>query len=71
MISYNKSFIKTELEPGDPMPENIEIEEGWSNGGFKYSGYVGIKYMMTKHLGLFGEIGYGASIINLGLTSKF
>ena len=69
MISYNYSDISTELEPGDKMPENIEIET--DNGGIKYSGYVGMKYMMTKHLGLFGEVGYGASLINLGVTSKF
>ena len=69
MLSYNYSNITTDLKPGDKMPENIEIEK--DNGGFKYSGYIGLKYMMTKHLGVFGEIGYGASLINLGLTSKF
>ncbi len=68
MVSYNFSDITTLLEPGDKMPENIEIEE--DNGGFKYSGYVGLKYMFTKHFGAFGEIGYGASVINLGITAK-
>lgn len=70
MVSYNYSKITTQLEPGDKMPEDIIIDEK-DNGGFKYSGYVGLKYMMTKHIGAFGEIGYGASIINLGVTTKF
>ena len=69
MISYNYSDITTELKPGDKMPENIEIEK--DNGGFKYSGYIGLKYMATKRFGIFGEVGYGVSLINLGLTSKF
>lgn len=69
MISYNFSKI-TKLDPDIERINGIEIEDG-NNGGFKYSGYVGLKYMMTKHLGLFGEIGYGASLINLGITSKF
>jgi len=69
MVSYHVSDVQ-KLDPNIDRVEGIIIEEG-KNGGWKYSGYVGMKYMMTKHFGLFGEIGFGASLINLGLTSKF
>lgn len=69
MISYNISDVQ-KLDPTIDRIEGIIIEEG-RQGGVKFSGYVGMKYMVTKHLGFFGEIGYGASLLNLGLTSKF
>lgn len=69
MISYHVSDVQ-KLDPTVDRVEGIIIEEG-TNDGVKYSGYVGMKYMMTKHFGVFGEIGYGASLINVGLTSKF
>ncbi|MFK7807044.1 MAG: hypothetical protein AB8F74_04500 [Saprospiraceae bacterium] len=69
MVSYQISDVQ-KLDPDVNSVEGIIIREGVS-GSWKYSGYVGLKYMMTKHFGLFGEIGYAASLVTVGLTSKF
>ncbi len=70
MVAYNFSQIDTNIDPDDPQPEGVQIKDE-DNGVFTYSGYVGVKYMMTKHIGLFGEIGHGASIISFGINTKF
>jgi hypothetical protein len=69
MLSYNISDVQ-KLDPDIDRIEGIIIDEG-RQGGFKYSGYLGVKYMVTEHFGLFGEVGYGASLLSVGLTSKF
>jgi hypothetical protein len=33
--------------------------------------YVGGRYLFTDHIGAFAELGYGVSILNLGLAVKF
>lgn len=40
-------------------------------GGFQFAFYVGTRYYLTQHFGLFAELGYGTSILNLGFTYKF
>jgi hypothetical protein len=41
------------------------------NGSMLYAGFVGANFYPTKHVGLFGEIGYGVSLLNAGITLKF
>ncbi|HHS95035.1 MAG TPA: hypothetical protein ENJ45_00475 [Phaeodactylibacter sp.] len=69
MLGYSFSDV-SKLNPDVDRVEGIIIREGLHKT-FTYSGYVGLKYMLTKHFGIFGEIGYGASLVNIGLTSKF
>ncbi len=70
MLGVTKSNIDTNILPGDPQPEGVEIDYD-PKTKMTYSGYLGLKYMMTKHVGLYGEIGYGASLITFGVTTKF
>jgi Outer membrane protein beta-barrel domain len=69
MLSYNVSDVQ-KFDPNCDRILDIIIEEG-RQGKFIFSGYVGMKYMITEHYGMFGEVGYGASLMTLGLTSKF
>ena len=39
--------------------------------GFIWSVFVGARYRFTKHVGIFGELGYGIVIFNAGLNIKF
>jgi hypothetical protein len=41
------------------------------SSGFTGSGFIGARYYFTKSLGAFAEVGYGFSILNLGLSLKF
>jgi len=68
MFGYTISKIDTNVDIENESVDGIMVEEG---GKFTYSGYVGLKYMMTKHFGIYGEIGYGVSLISFGITSKF
>ncbi len=39
-------------------------------GGIAYSGFVGARYHFGDKFGVFGEVGYGIALLNLGLTLK-
>jgi len=67
MLGYNFSRIKTDIENPVHRPEGIEIKNA---SLITYSGFIGLKYITTSKLGFFGEIGYGASIVNLGLCYR-
>lgn len=41
------------------------------NGGLTYSGFVGARYYFSPTFGVFGELGYGISYLNIGITMKF
>ena len=68
MLGYNFSKIDSNIENPAHRPENIEIEE---KSLVTYSGFIGLKYFVTPKVGLYGEIGYGASLINLGASYRF
>ena len=38
--------------------------------GFVYSGFIGVTGFVTDRIGLFGEVGYGISLINAGVKTK-
>lgn len=40
-------------------------------GGFFWSIYGGARYHFTNRFGVFGELGYGVSYLNAGVTFKF
>ena len=67
MLGYNFSRISTNItDPGD-RPEGIVIEEG---NLITYSGFIGLKYITPSKLGFYGEVGYGASLVTIGLTYR-
>ncbi len=63
LLGYNIASVKIENEiPGAPEPD--------AAGGFAYSLFAGARYHFSEKIGVFGEVGYGISILNLGLTVK-
>lgn len=42
-----------------------------AGGGFTYSFFAGGRYYFTENIGAFAEVGYGISILNVGLCAKF
>jgi hypothetical protein len=67
MLGYNFSRISTNISDPKDQPEGILIEEG---NLITYSGFIGLKYITPSKLGFYGEIGYGASLITIGLTYR-
>ncbi|MBK6948331.1 MAG: outer membrane beta-barrel protein [Haliscomenobacter sp.] len=41
-----------------------------SIGGFGWSGHLGTRYQVSDNLRLFGELGYGISVLQLGISLK-
>jgi hypothetical protein len=67
MLGYNFSRIDTNIEEVKDRPEGVLIEEG---NLVTYSGYIGLKYITPSKLGFYGEIGYGASLVTVGLSYR-
>ncbi len=67
MLGYNFSKIDTNIEDVKDRPEGILIKEG---NLVTYSGYIGLKYITPSKLGFYGEIGYGASLVTVGLSYR-
>lgn len=63
LLGYNISSVSIENSiAGAPERD--------AGGGFTYSIFAGARYHFTDKIGAFGEIGYGISVLNLGLTVK-
>lgn len=68
MLGYNFSKIDTNITDPLSRPEGITIED--KSNLMTYSGYMGIRYAASEQLGFYGELGYGASLVNLGLSFR-
>lgn len=44
---------------------NVDIK------GITYTGFVGARHSFTDQLGVYGELGYGVALLNIGLLYKF
>ncbi len=67
MLGFNWSKAKyTSTDPYHPYAYNYKT----SGIGLAYSVFAGCRYRFTDNLGVFGELGYGVSILNIGLTYK-
>ncbi len=65
MLSYNDlSFSYSDNQGGAYSGSNYGSAVG-------FTGFVGAKYFFAGDLGAFAEIGYGVSILNIGLSYKF
>ncbi|OQP46238.1 hypothetical protein A4H97_31235 [Niastella yeongjuensis] len=67
MLSYNILSYKYSDNAGN----NGFHAAGSYNSGLGLSAFVGGRYLFTEHIGAFAELGYGVSILNLGLAIKF
>lgn len=69
MVGYNFSINESDnLETGGRL-EGIVVDDYADIVIF--SGHIGAKYLFSEHLGIFGEVGYGVSLINVGVTTRF
>ncbi len=55
----------TTLVPGEQRFPRPKIRKG-----LIYSGYLGATAFVSNRIGIFGEIGYGISLVNLGIKTK-
>lgn len=65
MLGYNLASAKFD---GDEALEALVIEP--TVGGFSWGVTVGGRYHFTDNFGAFLELGYGLSVVNVGLTMK-
>lgn len=65
LLGYNIASAKFD---GDPALEALVTEP--SVGGLAWGITAGARYHFTDNLGAFAELGYGVSVINVGLTYK-
>ena len=69
MVGYNFSINESDnLDAGGRL-EGIVVDDYADIVIF--SGHIGAKYLMTEHFGIFGEVGYGVSLVNFGVTTRF
>lgn len=67
LLGYNIASVN--LETNDNSIENSIPKV--NAGGVAWSAFLGARYRFSPKMGLFGELGYGISILNLGLNLKF
>lgn len=76
MLAYNKAFVnETIYENGDTespidAPSNKPTTFKPSGSKVLFSGFIGATYFVKPKLGIYGEIGYGVSLVNVGVAFK-
>ncbi len=68
MIGYTVANLDTDIDRR-LLAENVETED-LGKSQVTYSGFMGVKYLMTDNLGFYGEFGFGMSLMNVGLVFK-
>ncbi len=63
MLGYNVATVKYEGPGAAPVSPSV--------GGIAYSAFVGARYHFGDSFGVFGELGYGIALLNVGVTMKF
>ncbi|HET6252791.1 MAG TPA: hypothetical protein VFE32_01890 [Puia sp.] len=67
MIAYDNLSFSYSDNAGNSYAGNI----GSYNSGLGVSIFAGARYYFAGNLGVFGELGYGVSILGVGLSYKF
>jgi hypothetical protein len=72
MLGYDMANIEESID-GQPKSKGDEpsfIRPEGDNNSLIYSAFIGAAYYPKNNLGFFGEVGYGNSLLNLGLTYR-
>ena len=69
-LMLGNDFAKDSYSTNSQCPYHQEYMSR-SYGGGVASLFVGARYRFTNHVGIFGELGYGISMLNIGLNLKF
>ena len=67
-LSYNFSNIEVIEGNMDILADHMGIKP--RSGKFSASAFLGSRYEITKHLGIFGELGFGISILTMGVSCR-
>ena len=73
MAGYNIAAVDQNVisEEGNGIKyEDGPLFSGPARNKFTFSGFLGAAYFPKQNLGIFGELGYGNSILNFGLSYK-
>lgn len=80
MLGYYLPFVEEQVTTLSPGQEPVELGGPSSNKPYKYapatakvvySGFVGASYLLNKRIGVFGEVGYGVSLLTTGVQLKW
>jgi len=66
MLSYN--IVSYSYKDNDP---NYDYDAGVAASSFGLTGYVGSRYYFSEKFAAYAELGYGVSVLNLGVSLKF
>ena len=69
MIGYNMPNVSSEKVSEKSNSDGPSFSRPAENE-FTYSAFVGASYYPVKNLGVFAEIGYGISLLNMGVSLK-
>jgi hypothetical protein len=69
-LLLGNDFAHSSYYTNSPYPEHVAYSEQ-SYGGVVLSLHAGIRYHLTNHFGLFAELGYGITYLNVGVNFKF
>lgn len=67
MLSYN--IVSYSYTDNDPSNDGYGVDA--ASSGLDFSIYAGGRYYFSDNLGVFAELGYGISTLNLGVSYKF
>ncbi len=72
LLGYNTADVSQSAFDGDDeKSEQPQPSYSRPNGDrFSFSGFVGSAYFPGERLGIFGEVGFGISILNVGVQYK-
>ncbi|MCP3933248.1 MAG: porin family protein [Bacteroidetes bacterium] len=68
LLIYNHSKVEIKDEKLATLSRHLGIKP--RSGTLTYSGFIGSRYALGKNLSLYGEIGYGISLISLGVSYR-
>lgn len=67
-LAYAHSRVRMLEGQLEKAREEKGIQE--SSGRLLYSGFLGGRYSFTPRIGMFGELGFGASLVSLGMSVR-
>jgi hypothetical protein len=69
-LMLGNDFAHESYSTTSPCSDHIRYNDV-PYGGFFWSLYGGARYRFTNRFGVFGELGYGVSYLNIGVNFKF
>lgn len=69
-LMLGANFVKYTYTTDSPYAEHVAVA-AQSYSGFAWSAFLGCRYRFTDNVGIFGELGYGITYLNLGVNFRF